>query len=122
MIANARNVIAGGEADPNAAAAGRKAALASRQNTVYSFVMLFFMIGAVHFFNQGGYNTANDRAIYWIVTLVVFLVLELNCLGVIGGTGTNITNWIYENHMRAIGAGLVLVVFWYALWEIIFKA
>jgi uncharacterized membrane protein len=122
VIANARNVIAGGEADPNAAAAGRKAALASRQNTVYSFVMLFFMIGAVHFFNQGGYNTANDRAIYWIVTLVVFLVLELNCLGVIGGTGQNITNWIYENHMRAIGAGLVLVVFWYALWEIIFKA
>ena len=121
VIANARNVIAGGEADPNAATAGRKAALASRQNTVFSFVMLFFMIGAVHFFNQGGYNTASDRGIYWAVTLVVFLVLELNCLGVIGGTGTNITNWIYENHMRAIGAGLVLVVFWYALWEIIFK-
>jgi len=59
VIANARNVLAGGEADPNAATAGR--------------------------------------------------------------TGTNATNWIYENHKRAIGAGLVLVVFWYALWEIIFK-
>ena len=85
VIANARNVIAGGEADPNAAAAGRKAALASRQNTVFSFVMLFFMIGAVHFFPS--YNVSSDRGIYWAITLVVFLVLELNCLGVIGGTG-----------------------------------
>jgi uncharacterized membrane protein len=101
VIANARNVLAGGEADPNAATAGRKAFLASRQNTVFSFVMLFFMIGSVHFFN-GVYNTGSDRAIYWAVTLVVWLVLELSCLGV-------------------IGAGLVLVVFWYALWEIIFK-
>jgi len=81
--------------------------------------MLLFMIGSVHFFPS--YNTSSDRAIYWGITLVVFLVLELNCLGVIGGTGTNATNWIYENHKRAIGAGLVLVVFWYALWEIIFK-
>jgi hypothetical protein len=129
VIANARNVMAGGEADPNAATAGRKAFLASRQNTVFSFVMLFFMIGAVHFFpNQsasakGGpvYDVSSDRAIYWAITLVVFLVLELNCLGVIGGTGQNITKWIYEKHVNTIAAGLVLVVFWYALWEIIFK-
>ncbi len=40
VIANARNVQAGGEADPAAAAAGRKAALASRMNTIFSFTML----------------------------------------------------------------------------------
>jgi uncharacterized membrane protein len=119
VIANARNVLAGGEADPNAAAAGRKALLASRQNTVFSFVMLFFMIGAVHFFPL--YNTGSDRGIYWAITVVVWLAFELNCLGVIGGTGQNITNWMYEKHINAIGVGLVLVVFWYALWEIIFK-
>src|SRR3954462_14639101 len=34
VIANARNVAAGGEADPNAAAAARAGAMASRQNTI----------------------------------------------------------------------------------------
>ena len=45
VIANARNVQAGGEADPAAAAAGRKAAMASRQNTIFSFTLLMFMVG-----------------------------------------------------------------------------
>src|SRR5437764_9336347 len=43
VIANARNVQAGGEADPDAAAAGRKALLASRMNAIFSFTMLMFM-------------------------------------------------------------------------------
>jgi uncharacterized membrane protein len=120
VIANARNVLAGGEADPNAAVAGRKAALASRQNTVFSFTMLFFMIGTAHFVQGSDFNTDDNRLIYWIVTLVLWLALELNCLGVIGGTGQNVTNWIYEDHKRAIGAGLVLVVVWYVLWELVF--
>ena len=120
VIANARNVLAGGQADPNAAACGRKALLASRMNTIYSFTMLFFMIGSVHFFALGGYDTRDNRGVYWAITGVLWLVLELNCLGVIGGTAQNATNWIYENHQRAIGAGLVLVVIWYALWEIVF--
>ena len=121
VIANARNVIAGGQADPAAADAGRRAALASRQNTIFSLPMLFFMVGTAHFFPIGNYSTASDRGIYWAITGIIWLVLELNCLGIIGGRGTNITNWIYEDHKRAIGAGLVLVVVWYALWEIIFS-
>jgi cytochrome c biogenesis protein CcdA len=120
VIANARNVLAGGEADPNAAAAGRKALLASRQNAIFSFTMLFFMIGAAHFFTPGTFDTTDKRGIYWAITGILWLVLELNCLGVIGGAAQNATNWIYEDHKRAIGAGLVLVVVWYALWEIIF--
>jgi uncharacterized membrane protein len=120
VIANARNVLAGGEADPNAAAAGRKALLASRMNTIFSFTMLFFMIGAVHFLDRGGFDTSSDRGIYWAITGILWLVLEASCLGWIGGTGQNLTNWMYEDHKRAIGVGLVLVVVWYALWEIIF--
>jgi hypothetical protein len=120
VIANARNVLAGGEPDPNAAGAGRKALLASRQNTIFSFAMLMFMLGTSHFFAFGGFDTSENRGIYWAITGVIWLVLELNCLGVIGGTAQNATNWIYEDHKRAIGAGLVLVVFWYALWEIVF--
>jgi uncharacterized membrane protein len=120
VIANARNVLAGGEADPEAAAAGRRAALASRQNTIFSFAMLWFMIATAHF--AGNFNTtdSSDRLIYWIITLIIWLVLELNCLGVIGGTKPQGTNWIYEDHKRAIGTGLVLVVVWYLLWVIFF--
>jgi uncharacterized membrane protein len=120
VIANARNVLAGGQADPAAADAGRRAALASRQNTIFSLPMLFFMIGAAHFYNSASYDTSNDRAIYWIATIVLWAVLELNCLGVLGGRAQNVTNWIYEDHKRAIGAGLVLTVVWFALWELIF--
>ena len=43
VLANAANVLGGGEADPNAAAAGRKAVMASRQNAIFSVSMLFFM-------------------------------------------------------------------------------
>jgi uncharacterized membrane protein len=121
VIANARNVQAGGEADPAAAEAGRRAALASRMNTIFSFPMLFFMVGAAHFFNIAFFTT-DDRGIYWAITLVIWAVLELNALGIIGGRATgNVTNWIYESHQRAIATGLVLVVVWYALWEIIFS-
>jgi len=121
VIANARNVLAGGEADPAAAAAGRKAAMASRQNTIFSFTMLLFMVGTSHFFGAISTNdSGSHRAIYWAVTIVIWAVLELNCLGIIGGTGTGGTNWFYEDHKRAIGLGLGLVVVWYLLWVILF--
>jgi uncharacterized membrane protein len=118
VIANARNVIAGGQADPAAADAGRRALLASRQNAIFSLPMLFFMVGTAHFF--GGYDTSSDRGIYWAITAVIWLVFELNCLGVLGGRAQNLSNWVYENHQRAIAEGLVLTVVWYALWEILF--
>ena len=123
VIANARNVLSGGQADPAAADAGRRAALASRQNTIFSFPMLFFMVGTAHFFSPALYNTttSSDRGIYFAITAVIWIVFELSALGIIGGRAAgNITNWVYENHWRAIGTGLVLVVVWYALWEIIF--
>ncbi|NCZ93596.1 MAG: hypothetical protein EBZ00_06440 [Actinobacteria bacterium] len=44
VLANAANVLGGGEADPNAATAGRKALLASRQNMIFSVSMLWFMV------------------------------------------------------------------------------
>src|SRR5215471_11069356 len=56
VIANARNVQAGGEADPAAAPAGRRAGLASRQNTIFSFTMLMFMVGTSHFFTVGNFK------------------------------------------------------------------
>ena len=123
VIANARNVLAGGEADPDAAAAGRRALLASRQNAIFSFPMLLFMVGTAHFFGSGEFDvlpSGGDRAVYWLITLLIWIVLELNCLGILGGTGTGGPRWIYEDHRRAIGTGLVLTVVWYLLWVIIF--
>jgi uncharacterized membrane protein len=119
VIANARNVQAGGQADPAAADAGRRAALASRQNTIFSFPMLFFMIGTAHFFSS--YGVISNRGIYWLVTVIIWAAFEASALGYLGGRAAgNITNWVYENHWRAIGTGIVLVAVWYALWEIIF--
>ena len=121
VIANARNVLAGGEADPEAAAAGRRALLASRQNAIFSFTMLFFMVGTSHFFGGWGFDpSGGDRALYWIVTLVLWIVLELNCLGILGGTAPGGPRVIYDTHRNAIITGFVLVVVWYLLWIIAF--
>jgi len=125
VIANARNVQAGGQADPAAADAGRRALLASRQNTIFSFPMLFFMVGTSHFFGAyngpNGLGSSSDRGIYWAITVVIWGVYELSSLGIIGGRAAgNITNWVYENHWRAIGTGIVLTGVWYAIWEIVF--
>ncbi len=126
VIANARNVQAGGEADPAAAAAGRKAALASRQNTIYSFTMLMFMVGTAHFFfESSGFKSApssGDRATYWIIAVVIMALLELNALGVIGGTAQNATNWMYESHKNALITSGVLVVVFYAVFYLVLKS
>ncbi len=84
--------------------------------------MLFFMVGTSHFFASyfESAPSGSDRAIYWLITLVIWLVLELNCLGIIGGTGPGGPRVIYDTHKNAIITGLVLVVVWYLLWVILF--
>ncbi len=80
VIANARNVQAGGEADPEAATAGRKALMASRMNTIFSLPLLVFMVGTAHFpYNQILPPEGSKRAIYWGITLVIWIVLEAQC-------------------------------------------
>jgi uncharacterized membrane protein len=124
VIGNARTTASGGAADPDAPAAGRRALLASRQNVIFSFPMLFFMVGTSHFFNVIHFDqlpTGSDRAVYWIIALVIWLAFELNAVGVIGGTGPGPLKWPYETHQNAIITGVVLMVVYYALWEIIFR-
>ena len=76
-------------ANPDAPAAGRKALLASRQNLIFSVPMLWFMVGNVALLRRGrlrqpelgqrcGPSSSSPSASP--------LVLELNALGVIGGT------------------------------------
>lgn len=120
VIANAEGVAAGREANPNAAAAGRKALLASRTNTVLSIPMLFFMAATSHFAGVFDLAEGGKRAIYAIVTLLLVGALELNALGVIGGTAPGPTKKYLDTHKDAIIAGFVLAAVFYALFEIIF--
>lgn len=112
VIANARNVQAGGEADPAAADCGRKALLASRMNTIFSLPMLVFMVGTSHFpYHAFKPVSGGTRATYWLIMLVVWLVFELNALGVIGGIKPGGTNVIFDTHRNTLITGFCYAAF-----------
>ena len=125
VIGNARNVLAGNEADPAAAAAARKGAMASRQNTIFSLPLLVFMVGASHFYNftdHFGFSLSSGKTLAFIlIGLVVLAVLEANSLGFISGTGNTGLNVIYETHKNAMYTGFGLIVFFYILAEILLR-
>jgi uncharacterized membrane protein len=112
VIANARNVQAGGEADPAAAGAGRKALLASRQNAIFSLPMLAFMVGTNHFAGAKAYIQVGEggaRMTYWGITIVLWLLFELNALGVFGKDAGG-TRKIYDTHKAALITGVIYTV------------
>ncbi len=112
VIANARNVQAGGEADPAAAECGRKALLASRQNTIFSLPMLVFMVGTSHFpYDAFKPLSGGTRGTYWAITIVVWLLFELNALGVIGGFKPGGINAMYDTHRNTLITGFVYALF-----------
>jgi uncharacterized membrane protein len=117
VLANAANLVAGGEADPAAAGAGRKALLASRMNTIFSVPMLWFMVATSHFYVSIGFDnidlSAGKAWGFIIIALAIAAVLELNALGIIGGTGPSQLKWPYESHKNAIISAFVL---WAVLW------
>jgi uncharacterized membrane protein len=120
VIANAANVLAGGQADPAAAGAARRAFLASRQNVVYSIPMLWFMVGTAHFYVNFNDPGAGKVWGFLIIALVIWAVLEANALGFIGGTGPGTTKQIYESVTGVIVAGFVLWAILWILTEIFF--
>ena len=110
VIANATNVLAGGEANPDAATAGRRALLASRQNMIFSVSMLFMMVGAAHLFETVTNASSGNASTYVIVTVVIAALLQLNALGKFGGIKAgNKMLWPYESHKNAIISGVVLL-------------
>jgi uncharacterized membrane protein len=124
VIGNARNLIAGGEANPDAAAAGRAGAMASRQNTIFSLPLLVFMVGASHFYNYGPNFGRTDISsgkalVYLLIGVVVLVVMELNALGKISGRGSGGLNVMYETHKNAMYTGFALIVLFYVLAEIL---
>lgn len=76
VIANAVATAGGGQANPAAAGAGRRAFLASRTNVVFSFPMLFFMGAASHF----PLNSMGNRGLWGVLLLAILALLEINAL------------------------------------------
>jgi len=125
VIANARNVQAGGEADPNAPAAARAGAMASRQNTIFSLPLLVFMVGASHFYalSHFSYQPGGGKwFVYLLIGVAVLVVLELNALGKISGRGNTGLNVIYETHKNAMYTGFGLILGFYIVAEVLLRA
>ena len=126
VLANAANVLAGGEADPGAAAAGRKAFMASRQNMVFSVTMLFFMVFKTHSPVAGELVSSGKIGAYWAITVIIIAVLELNALGLMPwkATPNKGLNTLYDGPgvrnvlISAFGLWFVFVI----LSEILLKA
>src|SRR5512134_716795 len=68
VIASANQVAQGGQALPAAAGAGRRAALTSRTNTVFSIPMLFYMGAASHY--SGLVGQSSSRGAFWILVVI----------------------------------------------------
>jgi len=115
VIANAVNVLNGGEANPDAATAGRRALLVSRQNMVFSVSMLFYMVGTSHFYTVFS-ATSSDVNTFMLISVVIIALLQLNALGKFGGIKAgNKMLWPYESHKNAIISSVLLLVVFFAL-------
>lgn len=107
VIASAKQVASGGTALPEAAAAGVKAGLASRHNTLFSLPMLFFMGAAAHLPMQ--VNPEYSGITLAIAILVILGLLELNALK--GKTDyLKITSIMGVTHMGVLLTAVLYVV------------
>lgn len=115
VIASAQGVVAGGTALPEAAACGRRAALTSRTNVVFSVPMLFFMGAASHL------------PLFAAVPENAAMVMPLVCLALIGAIEANAlvgtqgpTKKPLDTIPGAIHAGFALTVVFFVLFKVLF--
>lgn len=122
VIGSSEAVAAGGQADPEAAGAAKKAARASRCNTFFSFTMLWFMVFSAH---GGGFYTAaiGSTIIYWILVLALWAFVEASALGLIGGLDSPFNTNVFNDHKKTIQFGFAyLVVIYLVGWELLLPA
>ena len=121
VIGNAETVAAGGEANPEAPAAAKRAARASRVNTLFSIPMLWFMVFAAHpdWFRVDIESTV----VYWIFVLVIWAFIEASALGLVGGLDNAFNKALFDKHRETIIGGFVLfLVLYFVGWELILAA
>lgn len=119
-IANAQNVLAGGEADAGLPPVMRRAATASRTNTFLSIPMLFLMVAAAHFLAFGGYDSSSGgkRALWYIIVLVIGIVIEAIALKA-PAVGSGLTKHL-DDHKMTIITGFILTAILIVLIEVLF--
>lgn len=116
VIANAIQTAKGGAAIPEAAAAGRRAALTSRTNVVFSVPMLFYMGAASHL--NLVRPTAGGKAWMVILSVIIIALVEINAL--VGAQGA--TKKPLDTIPGTLTAGFVLALVFYLLFEIFLRA
>jgi uncharacterized membrane protein len=107
VMASTNAVLGGGKADPAAAAAGARAGVASRTNTLFSIPLLFFMGAAAHFPLQA----EPENKLYWAAVgaiLAIYAFFEWNAV-----KGKMIKP--LATVKAVITSGFVLLVVFYAL-------
>ena len=122
VIGSAEAVANGGQANPDAPAAAKKAARASRCNTFFSFTMLWFMVFTAH--GAGFYETAiGGTDVYWLFVLVLWAVMEASALGYVGGIDGPINKTFFDDHKKTIIGGFAyLAVIYVVGWELLLPA
>ncbi|MFM8602469.1 MAG: hypothetical protein ACKODP_10390, partial [Actinomycetota bacterium] len=82
----------------------------------FSVSMLFYMVGAAHFYPEAFSATTSDGYIFIIIAVVLGALLQLNALGKFGGTAAgNKMLKPYESHKNAI---ITSVVLWLVLFVV----
>jgi uncharacterized membrane protein len=111
VIANAEGVAAGRDPDPAAAGAARRAALASRTNTLFSIPVIWFMISTNAWALFRTPPSSGSRVVWYIALLLLTGVFEANALGLFGGVAPKPTNKYLDDLKStvAVGVGLWLV-------------
>jgi hypothetical protein len=73
------------------------------------------MVGAAHFYSGAFPDaTQSDVRTYFIISIVIIALLELNAIGIFGGIKAgNKMLWMYESHKNAlISSGVLWVILW----------
>ncbi len=111
VIASTMQVAQGGQALPEAAALGRRAALASRTNTLFSIPMLFFMGAASHYTSLIGQTTGGLATGLLIIVVVIVALVEANAL--IGAQGA--TKKPLDTVAGTLWSGFILAAIFYVI-------
>lgn len=127
-IGSSNTVANGGDADPEAPAAGKRAARASRVNTLFSIPLIWFMMWPSHFGGRFGEDiiisdgnaigigpSAGARWAIWVIFVVLWVVMELSALGRLGGYDNQINKIVLDNHRHTIIYGFVITAVLYLI-------
>lgn len=117
VIASATQAAQGGQANPAAANCGRRAALTSRTNVVFSIPMLFYMGAASHLTL---FAEATTQAVVGLVLIGGAMVAAIEANALVGLQGE--TKKPLDTIAGALWAGFILTAILYVLFLVLFPS